>query len=155
VKMASSVVVTCSVLASFTSGAVAAERRIDSSKLPASVEKSVQRESHGATVNGFSTEVEGGKRLYEVEMIVNGHTKDISFGEDGAIVEIEEEVAMGSLPANVQTGLRAKAGPAKIVKVESLRKKGSLVAYEAATLNGSKRGEVQVGPTGETLAHEE
>jgi hypothetical protein len=30
-----------------------------------------------------------------------------------------------------------------------------LVAYEAATLEGAKKGEIQVGPNGEKLAHEE
>ena len=33
---------------------------------------------------------------------------------------------------------------------------GSVAAtYEAATLKGAKKGEIQVGPSGESLAHEE
>jgi len=39
--------------------------------------------------------------------------------------------------------------------VESLTKKNKLVAYEAAILKGTKRGEIQVGAHGQKLSHEE
>jgi len=52
-------------------------------------------------------------------MMVDGHSKDIQIAGDGTLKEIEEEVAFATLPANVQAGLRAQAGGAKITKVES------------------------------------
>ena len=78
--------------------------------MPPAVEKTVARESEGATIKGFATEVEKGQRLYEAELIVNGHHKDISMNRQGEIVEVEEEVSMDSLPATVQAGLRKAAG---------------------------------------------
>jgi hypothetical protein len=39
--------------------------------------------------------------------------------------------------------------------VESLTKKGKLVAYEAKVNTGGKKSEVQVGPDGKPLDHEE
>jgi uncharacterized membrane protein YkoI len=133
----------------------AEEKKISQSDLPPAVQKTVQEQSKGATVTGFSTEKEHGKKVYEAEMMVNGHTRDIQIAEEGTLNEIEEEVALESLPANVYRALVAKAGKAKITKVESLTKQGKLVAYEAATLRGVLKGEVQVGPDGETLSHEE
>ena len=47
---------------------VAQEKKIDRKQLPPAVEKTVAKESAGATINGFATEVEKGKRLYEVEL---------------------------------------------------------------------------------------
>ena len=47
------------------------------------------------------------------------------------------------------------AGSGKVTKVESLTKKGKLVAYEAVVTTGTKHREVQVGPNGEKLKHEE
>jgi hypothetical protein len=132
-----------------------AEKTIPRSALPPAVERTVQAQSKGATVKGFSTEMEGGKRIYEAEMMVDGHSRDINIAADGTVIEIEEEVALNSLPASVQQALTAKAAGAKITKVESLTKKDKLVAYEAGTLKGSKKGEIQVGPQGEKLAHEE
>lgn len=133
------------------------EKKIDRSALPAAVEKTVAAQSQGATIKGFAIERENGKQVYEAEMIFKGHTKDIQIAENGALNEIEEEVAFDALPADVQTALNAKASTtgAKIAKVESLTKQGKLVAYEAATLKGAKKGEIQVGPDGKKLAHEE
>jgi uncharacterized membrane protein YkoI len=131
------------------------EKKIKREDLPPAVEKTVAAQSQGATIKGFSSEVEGGKTLYEVELAVNGHGKDISMDKDGQIVEVEEEVAMDSLPQEVKTGLTKAAGSGTITKVESLTKGGKLVAYEADVKNGSKRSEIQVGPNGNKLAHEE
>ncbi|GAC1414526.1 MAG: hypothetical protein NVSMB62_00600 [Acidobacteriaceae bacterium] len=139
----------------FLTAAGMAETKIDRSRLPAAVEKTVQEQSQGATIKGFSTETEGGVFEYEAEMMVNGHSKDIAIGKDGTLLEVEEEVAINSIPDSAQKALTAKAAGAKITKVESLTKKGKLVAYEAATLKGSKKGEIQVGPNGEKLSREE
>jgi len=133
----------------------AQEKKIKRSELPPAVEKTVAAQSAGATIKGFSTEKENGQTLYEAEMTVNGHSKDISMTADGSIVEIEEQVAFDSLPADVKAGLLAKAGKGKILKVESLTKKGKLVAYEAKVDTNGKKSEVQVGPDGKPLDHEE
>jgi uncharacterized membrane protein YkoI len=135
--------------------ASAQEKKIKRSDLPPAVEKTVAAQSAGATIRGFSTEKEKGQTLYEVEMTVNGHSKDISIAPDGAIVEIEEQVALDSLSPEVKAGLQAKAGKGKILKVESLTKKDKLVAYEAQVDTDGKKSEVQVGPDGKPLDHEE
>lgn len=138
----------CSVVA-------AQERKITRAQLPAAVEKTVAQESQGATINGFATEIDNGKRLYEVELTVEGHSKDISMDKNGNVVEIEEEVAMDALPAAVQEGLRKAAGAGTIGKIESLTKRHKLVAYEGHVKTGAKRSEIQVGPNGEKLARPE
>jgi hypothetical protein len=132
--------------------AEAQEKKLRREQLPPAVEKTVATESQGATINGFATEVEKGKRLYEVALTVNGHSKDISMTRNGNIVEVEEEVTMDSLPAAVQEGLRKAAGAGTIGKIESLTKGGKLVAYEAHVKIRTKGSEVQVGPNGEKLA---
>ena len=139
----------------FAGLAVAQEKKIKRSDLPPAVEKTVVAQSAGATVKGFSKEVEKGQTYYEAEMIVNGHTKDILIDPSGAIVEVEEQVAPDQLPAEVKSGLKAKAGEGKIVKVESITKQEKLVAYEAQVTKGGKKSEVQVGPDGKPLDHEE
>ena len=135
--------------------ASAQEKKIKRSDLPPAVEKTVAAESAGATVRGFSTEKEKGQTLYEVELTVNGHSKDVLIAADGTVVEVEEQVTLDSLSPEVKAGLQAKAGNGKILKVESLTKKGKLVAYEAQVETNGKKSEVQVGPDGKPLAHEE
>ena len=133
----------------------AQEKKIQRSDLPPAVEHTVAAQSQGATIRGFSQEEEKGHTFYEAEMTVNGHSKDVLLDKDGAIVEIEEEVALDSLPAAVTAGLRQKAGSGKIMKVESLTKQGKVVAYEAVVNANGKKHEIQVGPDGKPLDHEE
>jgi hypothetical protein len=139
----------------FAGSALAQEKKIKRSDLPPAVEKTVAAQSAGAVIHGFSTEQDNGQTLYEAEMTVNGHTKDISMTADGTVVEVEEQVDMNSLSPEVKEGLQAKAGKGKITKVESLTKKDKLVAYEAQVVTGGKKSEVQVGPDGKPLDHEE
>jgi hypothetical protein len=133
----------------------AQERKIKRSQLPAAVEKTVAEQSQGATIKEFSTEIEKGKRVYEAAMTINGHGKDILIDAKGNVIEIEEEVAMDSLSQPVKDGLTKAAGTGTISKIESLTKKGTLVAYEAVVKRGAKHSEIQVGPNGEKLAHPE
>ena len=133
----------------------AQEKKLKREQLPPAVEKTVAKESEGATIKGFATEVEKGQRLYEAELIVNGHHKDISMNRHGVIVEVEEEVSMDSLPATVQDGLKKAAGSGTIEMIESLTKNGKLVAYEGHVKTGARRSEIQVGPQGEKLKRPE
>ena len=142
-----------------TTTAVAAtgqERKLTRQQLPAAVVATVDRETRGATIRGYATEREHGARVYEAETIVGGHTRDLQIAEDGTLNEVEEEVVPEALPLEVRTALAARAKGAHIAKVESLTKKGTLVAYEASLVSNKKKiGEVQVGPHGEMLQHEE
>jgi hypothetical protein len=81
--------------------------------------------------------------------------KDVLMDPNGSVVEVEEQVSLDSLPTAVQDGLRTKAGKGKILKVESLTKHDQIVAYEAKVTTDGKKSEVQVGPDGKPLDHEE
>jgi hypothetical protein len=140
---------------SLTTIALAQEKKIDRKDLPPAVEKTVEAQSQGATIKGFSQEKENGQLDYEAEMTVNGHSKDVLIDPQGEVVEVEEQVPLESLPLAVKEVLQTKAGAGKILKVESLTKHDKLVAYEAVVQTGGKKKEIQVGPDGEKLAHEE
>jgi len=135
--------------------AFAQEKKIKRSELPAAVEKTVVEQSKGATIRGFNKETENGQTMYEAELLVNGHSKDVQMDANGAVTEVEEQVGMEALPTAVRAGLEAKARQGKITKVESITKKEKLVAYEAQVLTEGKKSEVQVGPDGKPLAHKE
>ena len=132
-----------------------AEKKITRAELPPAVEKTVAELAKGATIRGFSREIEQGKTSYEAQLTVNGHGRDVSIDERGKVVEVEEELALDTLPTAVKEGLKKAAGSGQIVKVESLTKSGKLVAYEAAVKTGSKRSEVQVDPDGKALSQKQ
>ncbi len=134
---------------------LAADKKLTKAQLPAPVQKTADEQSKGATVVGYASEQENGQTLYEAQLKVNGHSKDVSIDASGKVVEIEEEVALNSLSPEVQKGLTSVAGKGKIGKVESLTKGGKLVAYEAVVVTNGKRSEIQVGPQGSKLDHNE
>lgn len=142
-------------ICSASTSATAQEKRLKKSDLPRAVQRAAEEQTKGATIRGYSSEVENGQREYEVAMTVNQRGRDVSFAADGSILEIEQEVVLDSLPAPVRAALVQKAGAGRITKVESLTRRGTLVAYEAQVRTGAKRSEVQVGPDGKALAHEE
>ena len=100
-----------------TTAALPQEKKIPRSDLPAAVQKTVDAQTQGATISGFSQEKENGQTYYEAEMTINGHSKDVLMDATGAIVEVEEQVTLDSLPAAVKDGLQAKAGKGKLLKV--------------------------------------
>ena len=131
------------------------EKKIQRTELPPAVEKTVAEQSKAGRIRGFSTEMEDGKRLYEVELTVNGHGKNISMDAQGNVVEVEEEIFMNSLPPAVRKGLTEAAKGGTILKIESITKNHKLVAYEADVRSAAKRSEIQVGPDGKALSHPE
>ena len=135
--------------------AASREKKVKRSELPATVQATVTAQSQGATVRGFSEEMENGQTYYEAELEIGGRSKDVLIDPQGNVVEIEEEVAIDALPAAVREGLQTKAAGSKLVKVESLTKQGKLVAYEAQVITKGKKSEIQVGPDGKPLDHRE
>jgi hypothetical protein len=127
-------------------------RKVD---LPSAVQKAADLQSKDAKVRGYSVEVEKGQKVYEVKLEVNQHTKDVLLDSQGNLLEIEEEQAIESLPADVKASLNRAAGKGQIAKVESITKHDRLIAYEAVVRHGKSRTEVQVGPHGERLPHPE
>jgi len=119
------------------------------------LEKIVAQQTEHATVRGFSEEREKGETYYEAELTVDGHSRDVLMDAQGNIVEVEEQVAVDKLPADVRAGLMAQVGKGKILNVESITKHDQIVAYEAHAVTRGKRTEIQVGPDGKRLDHEE
>ena len=139
----------------FTLVTAAQEKKVKQSDLPAAAQKTLAEQSKGTTVRGYSEEKENGQTYYEAAMTVGGHSKDVQVDAAGAVVEVEEQVDVNSLSTDVKAGLQAKAGKGKLVKVETITKHDKLVAYEAQVLTNGKKSEVQVGPDGKPLDHEE
>ena len=127
------------------------EQRVKLKDLPQAVQKTVQEQSQGATIKGFSKEIERGQTYYEVELKVDGHGKDVLIDPSGRVVEIEEEVALDALPPDVRAGILQQAGQGKVLKVESITKDSAILMYEAVVRKAGKKSEIKVGLDGKLL----
>lgn len=131
------------------------ERPIKMKELPEAVRKTVQEQSKGAILRGLSKETKDGNTYYEAELKVKGHRKDVLMDPSGAVVEIEEEVELGSLSAEVQVTIKKGAGKGKIFLVESITRNNVVEAYEAHVSIAGKQTEIKVAPDGQLISVEE
>ena len=129
-------------------GASGADKRVQLKDVPAAVQKAIQQQTAGATMVGLSEEREAGKVFYEVETKVNGRTRDLLLDSAGVVVELEEEVALDSVPAAVRTAFAASG---RVRKVEAVTK-GTTVTYEAEVEVAGKVSEVIVDANGRAVS---
>jgi uncharacterized membrane protein YkoI len=125
----------------------AANKKIQAKDLPPAVQKAVQEETMGATIKRYSKEVESGKTEYEVETMVNGHSRDLLFDSAGTLLAAEEAVTLDAVPAAVKSAFEARG---KVVLVETVTK-GKTVTYEAQVEKNGKKSEVVVSADGKPV----
>jgi uncharacterized membrane protein YkoI len=129
-------------------GFAIAESKLKVEDLPAAAQKTVKEQTQNAKLVGLGKEKEGGKTVYELETMVNGKSRDLMIDSTGAILSVEDEVALDSIPAAAKKAIQEKAAGGKIAKVETVTK-GSEVSYEAAyTSKGGKKAEYGVNADG-------
>ena len=78
--------------------ALSADTKVKMADLPPAVQTAVKEQTKTATLVGLSKETENGKTTYEAETTVNGKSRDVSFDKTGAIVAVEQEVDLDSIP---------------------------------------------------------
>jgi uncharacterized membrane protein YkoI len=127
------------------------ERPVKLKNLPKAVQQTVAEQSVGAKILGLSKETENGKTYYEVELMVNGHHRDVLIDSTGAVVETEEEIAIDQLSPAVKATIEKQAGKGKIGVIESITRNGQVTAYEAHIKTGGKSKEIKVGTDGELI----
>ena len=123
------------------------EKKVKMSDLPAAVQQAVKEHSKDAKLRGLATEMDKGKKVYEAELTVAGHTKDITFDADGKVVSVEEETTLANIPAPARAAIESAAGKGKVLEVETVTEDGKTF-YEAQIRTGGKKSEVKVDAAG-------
>lgn len=127
------------------------ERPARMKDLPQAVQATVREQSRGAVVRGFSVETEKGQTFYEASLKVKGRVRDVLIDANGNVVEIEEQVALASLPPAARAEIVKQAGKGRVLSVESITKNNAVVAYEAHVRTAGKISEIKVDPDGKPL----
>ena len=127
------------------------EKKIKMKDLPPAVQAAVKDLTRdNAVLAGLAKEVENGKTMYEAELKVNGHTKDVTIDETGKIVTTEEEVSLASLPTPAREAMQKAVGKRKLARLEAVTKDGTTY-YEGLIKSGFKKTEVKIDPAGNTV----
>ena|ERR1700704_9378 len=126
------------------------EKKVKMQDLPAAVQQAVKDYSKDAKIRGLATEMDKGKKVYEAELTVAGHSKDVTFDADGHIVSVEEETTLANIPAAAREAIQRAVGKGKIVEVEMVTEDGKTF-YEAQVKTGGKKSEVKVDASGASV----
>jgi uncharacterized membrane protein YkoI len=124
-----------------------AETKVKMADLPMPVQQTIQEQTRNATLIGITREKENGKTVYEVESKVNGKGRDVHIDTSGAVIEVEQEVEIDSIPPAARAAIEKKAAGRKITRVETVTKGGE-TTYEAAIKKMWKTSEIVVAADG-------
>jgi uncharacterized membrane protein YkoI len=127
-----------------------AEESITLEDLPSAVRTAAEAQSAGATVRGYSREVEDGMTHYEMELALNGRTRDVIFSADGSVVAVENEVTLAEVPEAAQSAIEAAVGSGQLESVETITENGTM-SYEAIVSRNGTESEVKVNAKGEPV----
>ncbi len=130
----------------------AADVKVQMGDLPPAVQAAVKEQTKTASLVSLSKETENGKTTWEAETTVNGKSRDVSFDKTGAIVAVEQEVDLDSIPAPAKAAIQKRLGKDTLKKVESVTV-GKAVSYEATVATNGKTSEIGVNADG--TAHKE
>lgn len=118
--------------------------------LPPTVLEAFKKAYPKAEIRGASKETEKGVTYYEVESIDGKMNRDLLYTVDGKVVEVEEAIAPGALPAAVIKALDKAYPGYKILKAEDMLKDGQKLFELEIQVNGKKMG-VTLDPTGKII----
>jgi uncharacterized membrane protein YkoI len=123
-------------------------KKLELRDLPPAAQKTIQDESKGSEIKNISKETEHGVAQYEVEAVLNGKHRDFNVDTKGALLSVEEEAAIDSIPPAARAAILKKVADGKLGMVE-LFKRGGETMYEAAyTGKNGKKHEVLVKADG-------
>src|SRR6266850_6812108 len=130
--------------------AMAGEKKISKKQIPSAVLTAFKTDYPNATIKGQAVETEKGKKYYEIESVDGKTSRDLLYTPDGRISEIEEDMDLTTVPAEMK-GAADKAYPGgKLVKAEKVTA-GTSVKYELHVKVGKKTKEVVLDASGKIM----
>jgi hypothetical protein len=112
-------------------------KKIAVKDLPIAITTAFQKTYPKTTITGAATEMESGKKMYEVESKDGTINRDLLFTEKGEVFEIEESITPESLPADITSALEKQFTKYKLVKGEKITH-GAKVEYELKVKSSKK-----------------
>jgi len=125
-----------------------AYKKLTLKDLPPAVQAGVQRELKGAEIKNIDKETEHGVTQYEVETMLNGKHRDFEIDTKGALLVMEEETSIDSIPAPARAAILKKVADGKLTLVEAMQRGGETLYEASYTAKSGKKHEVLVKADG-------
>jgi len=159
----------CGVVGSIALPARAAEEKpVEMTAVPAVVKAAAEKAAPKAKLTKAMMEMEHGQKVYELQGMMDGKKIEVDVMEDGRVDEIETEIMMDAVPAEVSAALKKRVPDFKPKFIEKSERPmmaaGSDAAaagskpevyYEFEGQEGEMACDVEVSADGKTLLIEE
>ena len=122
--------------------------------LPEAVLNAFRTSFPDVKASGYDREIVNGQTRYEIETKVGQFEKDYVYLEDGTLLQIEQEVAVDSLPKVVIDAVK-KAHPGCEVEEAETITRGSITEYEVVIEVDEREYELLVSSEGKILASDQ
>ncbi|HEY8157586.1 MAG TPA: PepSY domain-containing protein [Methylobacter sp.] len=133
----------------------AGEKELSKNQVPKAVIDAFEKDYPNAKASEFEQETFEGKTAYEVEYKENGKEVALLYGDDGTLLQKEEEIDGKSLPKPVAQAVKKAHPKAEIKEVEKLMKPdGTLTGYEVEIKTAGKKTELELDTNGKILKTE-
>jgi len=127
------------------------ERQVTEAEVPAAALAALKKQAGGAEITEFAEEIEYGHTFYECSWkSPDGRNIDCLVTSSGDLVEIEEEVQAGDVPAVILKVVRKTAGEGAELSCE----KKTMILYEVKFQKGESRQELLLTPDGRCVEEE-
>lgn len=110
------------------------EREVAENEMPAAVLQAFKSAYPGATVRGYSEEIEEGETFHEVSFEFEGKKLDVVYYPDGKVKVAETVIAHDQLPDAARQAI-AKEFPQSAIELAERLEKDGKIFFEARVLN--------------------
>jgi hypothetical protein len=143
----------------FALSALAAEEKVEPSKLPKTVADALKTRFPEAELTSAAKETENSQVVYDIELRQKGRKYESDIKADGTILEIEKEMVQQSWPKALPAAIQAKYPKASISEVMEVSKvagkKETPDHYEVTLITADKKSkEVLASLDGKTITEE-
>lgn len=147
-------IISVSLFALLAAGSASAqETKVEMSAVPKNVMDAAMKEVSGFTAMSANTEMEAGKKVYEIQGTADGKKVEVDVMEDGTVEEVETELEMGALPKAVTDAVMGKMPNFKPSKIEESKRPAGTY-YEIEGMDGSNKMDVEIKADGTMMKSE-
>ena len=122
--------------------------------IPEAILKAFQNEYPDAKITGFEQETDDSIIVYEIECTDGDTEKDVILSAEAKIIQVEQEIAVSSLPESV-TKAALSAFPGAEIEEAEIVSRDSIVEYEIVLEVGEKEIEALISADGTIVESQE
>ena len=119
-------------------------------EIPAAVLTAFHKAYPKAKITGTDADADSTGTLYEIESADGGAKRTTVYTADGALIEVEDVIAMKDLPSEAQAEI-TKAYPDGEIKTIERATRGDAVTFEATIESGEMRAEMVFDKAGKLI----